>query len=97
MLPGASDKKNMPFNKSIKQTIIEKFKRESGDTGSPEVQVALLSSQISSVTEHLGKHVKDDHTRRGLVKMVSKRKRLLNYLKTKSESRHKTLTKALGL
>lgn len=87
----------MPFNKSIKQTIIEKFKREAGDTGSPEVQVALLSSQISSVTEHLGKHVKDDHTRRGLVKMVSKRRRLLNYLKTKSEPRHKALTKELGL
>lgn len=87
----------MPFNKSVKQIIIEKFKRGAGDTGSPEVQVALLSSQISSVTEHLNKHMKDNHTRRGLVKMVSKRRRLLNYLKNKSDSRYKALVKVLGL
>lgn len=87
----------MSFNKNIKQSIIDKYKREPGDTGSPEVQVALLSSQITSVTEHLGKHAKDDHTRRGLVKMVSKRRRLLDYLKDKSQTRYKALAKSLGI
>ena len=81
----------------IKQAIIKKFSRGSGDTGSPEVQVALLTKKIEEVTEHLGKHPKDNHTRRGLIKMVAKRRRLLNYLKTKSKSRFDVLTKEISL
>lgn len=82
---------------SQKQDTIKKFSRGNGDTGSPEVQVALLSQKIGDVTTHLGKHTKDDHTRRGLIKMIAKRRRLLNYLKTKSKSRFDTLAKALSL
>lgn len=80
-----------------KQEIIKKFSRGNGDTGSPEVQVALLSKKIGDVTVHLGKHPKDDHTRRGLIKAVAKRRRLLNYLKTKSKSRFDALTKEITL
>lgn len=87
----------MTLTSDEKQGIIKKFSRGSGDTGSPEVQVALLTKKIEDVTAHLSNHPKDDHTRRGLIKMVAKRRRLLNYLKTKSKSRFDVVTKVLSL
>lgn len=80
-----------------KQKIISKFARIKGDTGSPEVQVALLTTKVVEVTKHLDQHPKDNHTRRGLIKMVAKRRRLLDYLKTKSKSRYESLQKELSL
>ena len=87
----------MALKSADKQKIITKFARVKGDTGSPEVQVALLSTKIVDVTKHLDKHTKDNHTRRGLIKMVAKRRRLLDYLKTKSKSRYDSLQKELSL
>ena len=87
----------MALKAEDKQKIITKFARVKGDTGSPEVQVALLSTKIVDVTKHLDKHTKDNHTRRGLIKMVAKRRRLLDYLKTKSKSRYDSLQKELSL
>ncbi len=82
---------------SEKQKIIKKFATKKGDTGSPEVQVALLSQQIKNLTKHLKEHKKDTHSRRGLLTMVSKRRRLLNYLSKKSEKRYRELIKELKL
>jgi len=87
----------MALSKEDKQKIIKKFSREKGDTGSPEVQIALLSAQIDSLAEHLKEHGKDVHSRRGLLSMVAKRRRLLSYLGRRDEERFKTLKKALGL
>jgi len=80
-----------------KQSIIKKFATTKGDTGSPEVQIALLTERIKELTEHLKVHKKDNHSRRGLLKMVSKRRRLLNYLRTSVEDRYRALVKTLGL
>ena len=80
-----------------KQTIIKKFAREKGDTGSPEVQIALLSAQIEKLVKHLGEHNKDVHSRRGLLSMVAKRRRLLSYLQKRDEKRFEALKKTLGL
>ena len=80
-----------------KQSIIKKFAREKGDTGSPEVQIALLSSQIDKLISHLKDHGKDVHSRKGLLSMVAKRRRLLTYLQKKDEVRYKTLIEALKL
>ena len=80
-----------------KTTIIKKFATTKGDTGSPEVQIALLTERIKELTEHLKLHKKDNHSRRGLLKMVSKRRRLLNYLRGNTEDRYKTLIKSLSL
>lgn len=80
-----------------KQKLIKKFAREKGDTGSPEVQIALLSAQIDKLITHLKEHKKDVHSRRGLLSMVAKRRRLLTYLKKKDEERYKNLNKELGL
>ena len=87
MVPRTDDKKK----------IIEDFAIKKGDTGSPEVQVALLTYKIKKLTKHLKIHRKDDHSRRGLLSMVSKRRRLLTYLKNKDEKRYKALIKKLGL
>lgn len=87
----------MALSKDEKQDIIKKFAREKGDTGSPEVQIALLSIQIDKLAEHLKGHKKDIHSRRGLLSMVAKRRRLLNYLKNKSKERYEELIKKLGL
>lgn len=87
----------MALNKEEKVNIVKKFAREKGDTGSPEVQIALLSAQIDKLTEHLKEHKKDVHSRRGLLSMVAKRRRLLNYLKGKSEERYNVLIKNLKL
>lgn len=87
----------MALGKDTKQDIIKKFAREKGDTGSPEVQIALLSNQIDKLVAHLKEHKKDVHSRRGLLSMVAKRRRLLSYLHRRDEERYKALLKALGL
>jgi len=80
-----------------KQELIKKFAREKGDTGSPEIQIALLSTKIDKLAEHLKEHKKDVHSRRGLLSMVAKRRRLLSYLHKKDEERYKALIKELKL
>ena len=80
-----------------KQEIIEKFGSNGHDTGSTEVQVALLTARINDLQSHFKAHKKDHHSRRGLLKMVGQRRRLLDYLKGKSEDRYRTLIKELGL
>jgi small subunit ribosomal protein S15 len=87
----------MALTTKEKQKIIKKYAREKGDTGSPEVQIALLSAQIDKLAGHLKEHKKDTHSRRGLLSMVAKRRRLLNYLKKRDESRFKNLNKSLAL
>jgi small subunit ribosomal protein S15 len=80
-----------------KQAVIERFKLHEGDTGSPEVQVALLSHRIDYLTEHLKVHKKDHHSRRGLLMLVGRRRRLLNYVKNKDVQRYRTVIETLGL
>lgn len=80
-----------------KSNIIKKHKFHEKDTGSSGVQIAILTEQIKELTSHLKKHPKDNHSRRGLLKMVSKRKRLLDYLKTEDEKRYNKTVKELGL
>jgi len=87
----------MALNKDEKQETIKKFAREKGDTGSPEVQIALLTLQIDRLANHLKEHKKDVHSRRGLLSMVAKRRRLLNYLKGRDEDRYGILIKELQL
>lgn len=87
----------MALNTVAKAEIIKKFQRGTNDTGSPEVQVALLSANIASLTEHLKVHKKDRHSERGLIKMVNNRRKLLNYLKKKDLNRYLALIKELGL
>lgn len=87
----------MPLSKEEKQRIVEEFGTHEGDTGSPEVQIALLTKRIEELTEHLKVHRKDHHSRRGLLMMVGKRRRLLNYLKEKDYERYKALIERLGL
>jgi small subunit ribosomal protein S15 len=87
----------MSLNKELKLKIIEEFSVKKGDTGSPEIQIALLTAQIDSLTKHLKEHKKDMHSRRGLLSMVSKRRRLLNYLQDKDKKRFKDLTGKLKL
>ena len=85
------------MTKERKQEIIETFKRDEKDTGSPEVQIALLTERINELTEHLKVHTKDNHSRRGLLKMVGKRRNLLNYLSKKDEERYKKIVEKLNL
>ena len=85
------------MTKERKQEIINEFKREENDTGSSEVQIALLTERINELTEHLKVHKKDNHSRRGLLKMVGKRRNLLNYLAKKDEAKYKALVEKLGL
>ncbi len=80
-----------------KAELIKKFALKEGDTGSPEVQVAILSERIANLTEHFKEHKKDNHSRRGLLKMVSQRRRLLDYVKRNDEERYKKLIAELGL
>jgi small subunit ribosomal protein S15 len=80
-----------------KQQIIDEYKRGDGDTGSPEVQVALLSARIQQLTGHFSAHKHDHHSRRGLVRMVNSRRKLLDYLKRKDLDRYRTLISRLGL
>lgn len=87
----------MPLDAKIKQNIIDQFATHKGDTGSPEVQAALLSEQIKNLTSHLKEHTHDVHSRRGLLSMVNKRRRLLQYLLKKDAERYKILIEKLGL
>jgi small subunit ribosomal protein S15 len=87
----------MALNKDEKQKIMEKFAQKSGDTGSPEVQVALLTEKIKKLTGHLKMHRGDNHSRRGLLKMVSKRRRLLTYLVKLDEDRYRNIIQSLEL
>jgi len=80
-----------------KKGLIDQFQRHEDDTGSPEVQVALLSHQITHLTEHFKEHIHDHHSRRGLLKMVNQRRNLLDYLKSKNQQRYKDLIAKLGL
>ena len=85
------------ISKELKTQIIEKYKRDEKDTGSPEVQIAILTERINELTEHLKVHKKDNHSRRGLLKMVGKRRNLLNYLAKKDINRYREIVKNLGL
>ncbi|MEW9121883.1 MAG: 30S ribosomal protein S15 [Thermotaleaceae bacterium] len=85
------------MNKEKKVTIINEHKVHESDTGSPEVQVALLTTRINELNEHLKLHKKDHHSRRGLLKMVGKRRNLLNYLKEKDIERYRSVIEKLGL
>jgi len=87
----------MSITTERKQNVISEFARKEGDTGSPEVQVAVLSERIANLTEHFKTHVKDNHSRRGLIKLVSQRRRLLDYLKASDEKRYDQLISRLGL
>ena len=87
----------MPLHTEKKAELIDKFRTHEGDTGSPEVQIALLTERISYLTEHFKTHAKDHHSRRGLLKMVSKRRRLLSYLKKSSLDRYRKTVSALNL
>lgn len=87
----------MPVSPARKRETIDKFQQHDSDTGSPEVQVALLTQRISHLTEHLKVHHKDHHSRRGLLKMVGQRRSLLDYLKRKEYGRYKELIQTLGL
>ena len=80
-----------------KAEIIKSYATTKSDTGSPEVQVAILSERINTLTEHFKTHVKDNHSRRGLLKMVSQRRQLLDYLKRTNEGRYKTIIEKLGI
>jgi small subunit ribosomal protein S15 len=80
-----------------KRDIIDRFRQHESDTGSTEVQVAILSERISYLTDHFKTHAKDHHSRRGLIKLVGQRRRLLNYLKNKDIERYRTLIEQLGL
>ena len=87
----------MSVTPELKQEIIQDNARAKGDTGSPEVQVAILSERISNLTEHFKGHAKDHHSRRGLLKLVGQRRRLLDYLKAKDSKRYGLLIERLGL
>lgn len=85
------------MTKERKQEVIATYKRDEKDTGSPEVQIALLTERINELTEHLKIHKKDNHSRRGLLKMVGKRRNLLNYLEKKDINRYREIVEKLGL
>ncbi len=87
----------MSITAERKNALIKEHAQKSGDTGSPEVQVAILTERINNLTEHFKSHVKDNHSRRGLLKMVSQRRSLLDYLKGKDEARYRTLIDKLGI
>jgi small subunit ribosomal protein S15 len=87
----------MSITAERKLEVMSQYATKSGDTGSPEVQVAVLSERISNLTEHFKTHAKDNHSRRGLIKMVSQRRRLLDYIKASDEKRYESLISRLGL
>jgi small subunit ribosomal protein S15 len=87
----------MSITAERKDALIKEYATKSGDTGSPEVQVAILTERISNLTGHFKTHIKDNHSRRGLLKLVSLRRQLLDYVKRKDEARYKTLIERLGI
>ncbi|SBV31364.1 30S ribosomal subunit protein S15 [uncultured Sphingopyxis sp.] len=91
------EEKNMSITAERKAEVIKDNAREKGDTGSPEVQVAILTDRINTLTDHFKAHHKDNHSRRGLLMMVNKRRSLLDYLRKKDEARYSALIAKLGL
>ena len=87
----------MPVSQVKKKGLIEQFRVHDGDTGSPEVQIALLSERVNSLTEHFKNHVKDHHSRRGLLMLIGKRRSLLEYLRKKDAERYRTIIEKLGI
>jgi len=87
----------MPVNVAQKSQIVQQYQRAAGDTGSPEVQIALLTARINGLTDHFKAHVKDHHSRRGLLKLVSQRRKLLDYLKLRNAGKYQQLIEQLGL
>ncbi|KLK93879.1 30S ribosomal protein S15 [Microvirga vignae] len=87
----------MSITAERKNALVKEFAQKAGDTGSPEVQIAILTERISNLTGHFKTHTKDNHSRRGLLKLVSSRRSLLDYLKKKDENRYKTLIEKLGI
>ena len=87
----------MPLALDRKKSLIEQFKTHDGDTGSPEVQIALLTERINGLTEHFKSHVKDHHSRRGLLMLIGKRRGLLEYIKKKDAERYRALIDKLGI
>lgn len=87
----------MALNAEQKSDLIAQYRRDDSDTGSPEVQVALLSARISQLSDHFSGHKKDHHSRRGLLKMVNQRRKLLDYLKENDQGRYQELISRLGL
>lgn len=87
----------MPLSSSQKKDIIKEFQTAKGDTGSPEVQIALLTKKVEKLTEHLQEHPKDVHSRRGLLSMIAKRRRLVNFLEKVDKKRSSEITKKVGL
>ena len=87
----------MSITAERKAELIKEFATKEGDTGSPEVQIAILTERINNLTEHFKGHGKDNHSRRGLLKLVSQRRRLLDYVKAKDEPRYRTLIERLGI
>ena len=87
----------MAMNAEEKKAVIEKYQRGANDTGSPEVQVALLTTRINQLSEHFAQHKHDHHSRHGLVRMVNSRRKLLDYLKSRDMTRYRTLITSLGL
>jgi small subunit ribosomal protein S15 len=94
-----ASRKETPMSITVeeKAKVMKDFATHEGDTGSPEVQVAILSSRIATLTEHFKTHKKDNHSRRGLLKLVAQRRKLLDYLRAKDEGRYQELIKRLGL
>ena len=87
----------MSIDTNTKQELIKKFAKKENDTGSPEVQVAILTTRITNLSEHFKTHKKDNHSRRGLLKLVSQRRKILDYVKSKDENRYKILIQELGI
>lgn len=87
----------MSITPELKEQLIKDYGIKEGDTGSPEVQIAILTSRITTLTEHFKTHKKDNHSRRGLLKMVSQRRKLLDYVRGKNEERYKSLIERLGI
>jgi len=87
----------LPLTREKKSEIVDSYRRHGHDTGSPEVQIALLSERISYLTDHFKAHAKDHHSRRGLLKLVGQRRRLLDYLKSKDADRYRTVIERLGM
>ncbi|MCY3874349.1 MAG: 30S ribosomal protein S15 [Rhodobacteraceae bacterium] len=87
----------MSISPELKTELIKEYATKDGDTGSPEVQVAILTSRISTLTEHFKIHKKDNHSRRGLLRLVAKRRKLLDYVKNHDDERYRTLIKRLGI
>jgi len=87
----------MPLDLERKKTVIEQFRTHEGDTGSPEVQIALITERVNSLTEHFKQHAKDHHSRRGLLMLIGKRRGLLEYLRRKDLERYRAVTEKLGI